>query len=96
MGNIPMVQLCDEHAAMTPAFLPSTIVLADVRGGFGATGASTASGVITGQARVRFVEKSARITGEVSDWLVERDVPSYPNSIFAGGVRCSLPSGPPV
>lgn len=97
MGSIPMTQPCDEHAAMTPALLPSTKILADARGGLGATGASIASGVVTGLVkRERFVDGAARVMGEVSDLIVRADIPSDRNSSFAGGVRRSLPSGPPV
>lgn len=97
MGNIPMTQPCDEHAAMTPALLPSTTILADARGGFGATGLSVACGVVSGPVtRERLVAGAAQVRGEVSDLIVRADVPSYRNSSFAGGVRRSLPSGPPV
>lgn len=97
MGNIPMLQPCNEHAAMTPALLPSTSILADARGGFGATGVSVAGSVISGPAvRERFVDKVAPVMGEVSDLLIERNVPTYEGSKFAGGVRCSLSLRPPV
>lgn len=97
MNTISMPQLCDEHAAMTPALLSSANVLADVRGGFGATSGSVAGSVVSGAVvRQRQIDAVAPVMGEVSDLRVTRDVPMYTNSKFAGGARRSVPLRPPV
>lgn len=97
MNTISMPQLCDTHAAMTSALPFSAKLLADARGGFGATGGFVAGSVVSGcVVRERHIGTIAPVMGEVSDWLVERDVPMYVNSKFAGGARRSVSSRPPV
>lgn len=97
MGNILMMQQRTERAAMTPALRPSMNLLVDARGGFNGISAPVAGGVINGLAtRQRCVGKVAPVMGAVSAQRVDRDVPSHFKSSFAGGVRRSVFSRPPV
>ncbi|WP_265446131.1 hypothetical protein [Flexivirga meconopsidis] len=100
MGNIMMPLLCETPAAMTPALLAMP-ALKPARAGSQGTSvfaAIDASNGIGGQliVRDRAVAFGARVTGEVSALVIDRDVPTYHNSKFAGGVSRSAVGRPPV
>lgn len=90
-----MTQPCDEHAAMTSALPVMTSVhlaSSTVRiQGISAPAAGSVNGLIM---RERSVDGIA-VFAVGADLGVTRDVPTY-NSKFAGGVRCSVLSRPPV
>ena len=99
MGNIQMTQPCDEHAAMTSALpMVTSVHLAASRGrvqGISAFAAGSTNGINGLVVRERSVDGSAVSAIDATDLGLMRDVQTY-NSKFAGGVRRSVLSRPPV
>ncbi|RNI21067.1 hypothetical protein [Flexivirga caeni] len=92
MENITIMLPCDERTAMTSALpLMTSVQLATSRGRIQGISAPAAGSVIGMAVRQRAVDGIS-----VADLGAKRGVPTYHNSNFAGGVRCSLFARPPV